>query len=376
MIKKRIYEIDILRGIAFLAVVLQHSLAGFIYEPKVNVYEAIPSAIILNIIRFAVPLFVVITGFSLYYSDKGEGYLSYLKKRFNQIILPYLMWTIIYDLSMFFITGMKINPIDVVLKDYIKYVFTGTGSYHLWYMVMIIQFYILSPLFKLFINKNKTKTYNTVSLIVFFILHLWLLYFYNFKLGGIYESSTGILKNILVYRDRLFIMWMFYFVLGAYFAIYFDQIKNMVLKLKYISFLGFLISLCFVMKKMINSATYNSEGGYVINHFLGSPLNTIMFPLIIFSILSLYPLSVYILNKKLSEKIIIIGKYSFGAYLIHALVLRYINITLKTFVPWFYLDIIISFILTSIISIYIIKLLESTNNNVLRKLGGFNRKKL
>ena len=224
MIKKRIYEIDVLRGIAFLAVVLQHSLAGFIYNPKVQIYEAIPSAFILNIIRFAVPLFVTITGFSLYYSDKEEGYLSYLKKRFNQIILPYLMWTIIYDLFMFFISGMKINPIDVVLKDYIKYVFTGTASYHLWYMVMIIQFYILSPIFKLFINKSKTKLYNTISLVVFFILHLGLLYWYNYILGEVYESSTGILKNILAYRDRFFIMWMFYFVLGGYFAIYFNQI--------------------------------------------------------------------------------------------------------------------------------------------------------
>lgn len=377
MLKKRIHEIDILRGITFLAVVMQHSLAGFIYEPGLRIYESIPSALLLNIIRFAVPLFVVITGFSLYYSDKGIGYISFIGKRFKQIILPYLLWTAIYDLFIFFINGMKIKSLSEVISEYIKYSLTGTASYHLWYMVLIIQFYFLYPMFKLFINKNRSKINNTIILIVFFILHILLLYWYNNFSADVYKSSEGITKYILAYKDRLFIMWMFYFFLGAYFALYYNEIKLLLYKIRYITGVGFLVSLLFVMKKMTSVATINENSDYIINHFLGSPLNTLMFPLLIFSILFIYPLAEYILNNrvKIGEYLISVGKYSFGAYLIHALVLRYVNAFLRLFFPWFYMNIILSFIITSIISLSIIKFFSNSNNAFLLTLVGIIKKK-
>lgn len=377
MVKKRIYELDILRGIAFLAVVLQHSLAGFIYEPQLKMYEGITSALMLNAIRFAVPLFVVLTGFSLYYSDKGEGYLTFIKKRFKQIILPYLLWTVIYDIFMFFINGMKTQSIDGVLLEYLKYVFTGTASYHLWYMVMIIQFYLVSPFFKVFLNKNYSKLRNNLALIGFFIVHLLLIYWYNFKAGSLYEASSGALREVLVYRDRVFIMWMFYFVLGAYFSIYIDEVKKILSKAKYIFLVLFIGSLSYVMFKMINSASFNEQGGYTINHFIGSPLNYIMFPLLLTSIIVLYPLSEFILKKngRLKESLINIGKYSFGAYLAHALILHYINAGLSVLVPWFFPKIIVSFVLTAFISIYLVKFLSKSNNTFVLKLVGLSKKK-
>ncbi|KMT21180.1 acyltransferase [Clostridium cylindrosporum] len=364
--KKRIYEVDILRGIAFLAVVLQHSLAGFIYDSNLKVYESITSSLLLNIIRFAVPLFVVMTGFSLYYSDKGNGYLEFIKKRFNQIILPYLLWTVVYDLFMFLITGMKVKGLYDTLIEYLKYVFTGTASYHLWYMVMIIQFYLIYPIFKKLINKNNTKKINTLVLVAFFVIHVGLLYWYNFYSGGLYESLTGLLKDVLAYRDRLFIMWMFYFVIGAYFAIYFDDIRCLLWKIRYITTALFIFSLTYVMMNMVESGSFNQSGGYTINHFLGSPLNTLMFPLLFFSILILYPLAEYVLKKHegLGGRLIKVGKYSFGAYLVHPLVLHYDNIIIKAFIPWFYIRILLSFVICSILSIWIAKLLQVGRKNI------------
>ncbi|MEG0371970.1 MAG: acyltransferase [Clostridium sp.] len=377
MIRKRIDEVDILRGLAFLAVVLQHSLASFIYNPNISMYGATASALLLNIIRFAVPVFVFMTGFSLYYSERGISYIVFIKKKFMQIILPYMLWTLIYDILMFFIMGMKTKTIVAIVLEYINYVFTGTGFYHLWYMILIIQFFVFYPVFKALINKNYKFITNTIVLIIFLIVHMFLLYWYNFYAGAHYDLSTGIIKKILGYSDRLFIMWMFYFVLGSYFAIYFERMKNILWKIRYISSIGFLISLTYVMNFMIKTATTNDQGGYIINHFLGSPLNTIMFPLLFFSIIVLYPISLYILNTKakLGSLLIEIGKYSFGAYLIHALILHYVNALIKICIPWLFIEILVSFIIGSIISIYIIKKLSNSSNPFILTLVGMRKRK-
>ncbi|MEF9935019.1 MAG: acyltransferase [Clostridium sp.] len=373
MIKKRIEEVDILRGIAFLAVVLQHSLASFIYEPSVNTYQGIISAFILNSLRFAVPIFVFMTGFSLYYTDKGQGYFEFIRKRFKQIILPYMIWTLIYDILMFFIMGRY----DLSLKDlvfqYFNYVLTGTGFYHLWYMAMIIQFYIIYPVFKLIINKNRSFVVNTIMLFVAFIAHYGFLYWYNFYAGAQSATAPGVLKVVLQYSDRLFVVWMFYFIFGAYLAIYYEKVKEFILKFKYIWFVGFAFSIGYIMKLMISSSSYNENGGYVINHNIGAPLSIPMVPLLIFSILGLYVISIKLLNVKASKYILIAGKYSFGAYLCHALVLHYINIIVKYVVPGFFLKITASFVLCAVISIYIVYLLSNSNKGFVLTLVGMKK---
>ncbi|MEG0152064.1 MAG: acyltransferase [Cellulosilyticaceae bacterium] len=373
MIKKRIEEVDILRGLAFLAVVLQHSLASFIYEPNVNTYEGIISAFILNSLRFAVPIFVFMTGFSLYYTDKGVGYFEFILKRFKQIVIPYMLWTLVYDILMFFIMGKFDLSFKDIVYQYFNYVLTGTGFYHLWYMAMIIQFYIVFPLFKIFINKNRSFIVNTISLIVFFIAHIGILYWYNFYAGAQFASATGILKVILQYSDRIFIVWMFYFVFGAYFSIYYDKLKSIFIKLKYLWFGGFIISIGYIMYLMISSSSYNKTGGYVINHAIGAPVNMPMLPLLIFSILSIYIISLKLLNYKLSKYILIVGKYSFGAYLAHALVLHYVNIGVKYIIPGFFLKIGVSFILGSVISVYFVYILSKSNNGFILKFVGLKK---
>lgn len=51
--------------------------------------------------RYAVPLFKIISGFLLYYSDLYKdrlNYMPFLKKRLNKVLIPYILWTIIYNL--------------------------------------------------------------------------------------------------------------------------------------------------------------------------------------------------------------------------------------------------------------------------------------
>lgn len=90
--KKRIGEIDYLRGFAILAVIATHTSARFIQIPNINLL------LIINVIidvfsHFAVPLFIFISGFVLSLNYKGPfSKKTYLQKRVKSILPPYIFF--------------------------------------------------------------------------------------------------------------------------------------------------------------------------------------------------------------------------------------------------------------------------------------------
>lgn len=75
--KHKIEEITFLRGISILGIVLLHVTAYFLVDSlrdnpifKVN--------LVLNqLVRYSLPMFIVISGFSLTYSDNLQGELAF-----------------------------------------------------------------------------------------------------------------------------------------------------------------------------------------------------------------------------------------------------------------------------------------------------------
>lgn len=95
MKKAKLEEIEILRGITFLTVVFQHIIAGIFYQPGLSPLTLNVATTFLGLIRFAVPLFVFITGVVLFYNyDAKVNYKDFLFKRFKHVVVPYLVWTV------------------------------------------------------------------------------------------------------------------------------------------------------------------------------------------------------------------------------------------------------------------------------------------
>ena len=136
--KPRISEIDILRGAAFLAVVLQHSIAHYFPLPVTGLGDGVLMGLLLIASKFAVPLFVFMTGMSLFYSYDGEvPYLTFMRKRLKDIALPYLPWALLYAAEFQHVQLLDSSgwqKLGLML-------FTGKASYHLWYIVMVFQLY-------------------------------------------------------------------------------------------------------------------------------------------------------------------------------------------------------------------------------------------
>jgi len=140
--KQKLYNpvVDILRILSILAVVIIHTTTRTL-EMSHYALLKIPWTLFLNQAgRFAVPLFFMISGFVLELNyHLHESYLTYLKKRFSRIIIPYIFWSAIYY-YLVYNQNHSANFLSSLLK--------GDASYQLY---LFRRFLFSTCFFRLFI---------------------------------------------------------------------------------------------------------------------------------------------------------------------------------------------------------------------------------
>jgi len=350
----KINEVETLRGLGFLAVVMQHTIAEVFYQADVEPLSIIKVTTFLGLIRFAVPLFIFITGLVMFYNYQDMlNYSQFLLKRLTKIFLPYFISTVFYYFWYGVLFGIPASSTLTEIIKITKLTLTGQGSYHLWYIILIMQFYILFPLFRLLISSKRKMQTNVLILIITFFINIVIVYAFN---NGKISTNYQPFNQITTYLDRNFILWIFYFVLGGFVGIYYEQWKKFVHKTKLLNMIFLLVCMCFIYLKI--SKKINLTGNkYILCGSVTSPLTPFMMIVILvllFLIFS-FALELEIKKSKLSSILMIFGKYSFGEYLIHAFVLRFAN----TFVVEYfnglnlYLQTILIFMLCSIFSLFL-----------------------
>lgn len=146
--KPQLWVVHLLRVFAILAVIAIHTSGSPLIrlDKQSSVYGVY---VFLNTFSlYAVPLFLLISGLVLFYSylDKPctrEAVLLYYKKRVTAVLIPYLAFSVFY-----FILNNYRNPEQLTSVTRFAYqVLTGRAHTHLYFMFIIIQFYLLFPLF-------------------------------------------------------------------------------------------------------------------------------------------------------------------------------------------------------------------------------------
>lgn len=325
MRKAEITEVQILRGISFLAIVMQHALAIFAFYPNLQKSDTVLLSSLLALSRYAVPMFVFITGMVLFYNySDGLNYPSFIKKRIKDILVPYFLWACIFYIIFHFSSGFSLEGAAAFLKA----IFNGTACYHLWYIIMIFQFYLLLPLF-IFIIKDRKYVPSKLFLPVTFLLYAGLLWASSYYIPTVSGSvNQPVIKAVLAYRDRNFLLWFFYFIMGAFAGMYIDLWKRLVFKVRNINIFFYLGCLGFAVYKMLRTVTLNPSGqGYTINFNASAPLEPFASIFAVSAIILLFYIAQKISEKKnLFHRLFYnIGKYSFGSYLIHPLILSLIG---------------------------------------------------
>lgn len=289
-------EIPVIRAVATMLVLCIHLTAqlynsnGVIVDPILSYFNQIS--------RLGTPVFAVISAFLLTSSTlKRDFDLSYFaKSRFTKILIPYILWTTLYII----LRSLFSNTYYPAGTPIIKYYLLGTAEIHLYFILVVIQFYVLFP----FVHKLKKGAPLIIAYIIGTIINaVWLHYgqgaftFHNETLNAFINSKAFILN------------WLSFFFLGIGYAKYYKEINDVVLRHKiYFKIIGIILFIDLIIK-------------IDITHLYGSAniANIVYIPFFLALLIIFYNhIKHYTF---LTQSLTVIGNYSMGIYLIHVLLI-------------------------------------------------------
>ena len=154
MQKRSFAAIDYIRGISMLGVIGIHVGSQYLMNPLASPHLV---ALFEIATRFAVPIFFFISAFGMFYhldKDTPLDYNSFLRRRAKTVLVPYLVWSAFYIMhyTVLFRDPQLLHPLVLA-----KYLFFGFGSYQLYFLVILLWFYLLMPLW-VWVMKRLTLT--------------------------------------------------------------------------------------------------------------------------------------------------------------------------------------------------------------------------
>jgi len=326
------YEINFIRSVAALSVVMVHVTAT---NYSVNDGHLNWLLLFLNqIVRYGTPFFAVISGFLLYNQTINRKFAlkRFILSRFTKVLLPFIIWSFIYliiksdyILDIFTIENTKLFVYNFVL---------GKSHYHLYFIAVVLQFYLLF----IFIHRfNNKKILFLLTLLSFFLTY------FNFMLP--YPVESGILSKFM--SERSFILnWLFYFFFGGLLVHFWQPIVEYVQKnVKYILLVGLVPLIFLVYEYKTREVVLNST----------RVTNLFYVPVLFIALISVY----FMVRKYkvVHTFLLTVGNMSMGIYLIHPLVIYY----LKEHLTWLFEGTsltLITYAFTVLISMLVVKIIH------------------
>lgn len=300
--KQRIVYLDYLRIIAALAVIGIH-VAGkgtYILGGKIEANPIIfmTAAVIDSCLRFAVPIFFMISG-ALVFSKPEMNISTFYPNRAKRILIPLLFWALFY--SFVFNQGWPV-------REHFKQILLGNPFYHLWFLYAVIGIYLVVPVFYQFLKHSSKRDIEIVLGISFILNTILPMISSKFwvDISGAF-SFTYLSGSI------------FYFLLGYYLINYDFKLFDRIWKV----LIGYIISSLIISVLTVKSSL---EQGMHATFYINT-----LWTLVIVQAASLFVL-VKLLYQHFNKKdktdikgfklVKMLGDYSMGVYLIHAFILE------------------------------------------------------
>lgn len=325
---KRIEWIDIVKGILMLTVILGHALQAVLQARGLTFDDNTLRNVIYS---FHMPAFMAMSGYVVYRptSLNGTRILPLLQRRFKQLIIPFLIWSV-----PLYLVSTNVNSIG----EYIIY--PNKGYWFLWALFFIIVIFnaVKTLSFKLNVSHGLCLLLTAITLIIIQLIlpnakilgYEYIAYYFIFYLIGYYSH---------MYKDAFptnkFIIWSI-FILWGFMAYYWTP--------NGIPF--FLVEMSFLPHKFLQ-----------LSYRIATPIVFIVW------MYSFMP-NIKIRSKYISEKLKDIGQISLGLYLVHMVIYRRLAFVLSTVLHNFSITgvVIIEFILLIIISVTIVRLIKKNSS--------------
>lgn len=214
--QERLPQLDIFRALAILGVLHVHSSSFAAGEQALNspYYYWING---INIFfKFGTPSFIFLSSFVLFYNYYGRPatrslIANFYRRRLMFILLPYLLASIGYYGLGLYVNGYLTQSMGESLSGFLKALFTGNAYAHLYFVFISIQFYVLFPLVLKLLQRSRQLTR--------WVIPIGLALQWGFIIWNKYQLH-------IVEKGSLAISYFAYYMMGAYIAIHFEDIKK------------------------------------------------------------------------------------------------------------------------------------------------------
>jgi len=318
--RARVSAVEAIRGISMMGVIGIHIGAEYLANPSPNIHLV---ALFDIGTRFSVPIFFFISAFGLLYGQSPTAPFSYrdfLVRRGRAVVIPYLVWSLFYLIHDAYAYGVGFPP----LLSLPGILFFGNAKYQLYFMVILIWFYLLMPLWRMLLARM-TLPLLAVILLVQIGFDYWSSFdtAFNLYVYGLPEGT--LLRALLFYRLNYWVMhYVFIFLLGGYIALHFDAFRTLMARHTTRLYALGIVSLAALLAwyyKLILVDGYTPLEGIYTAHQL-SPLGifyTIGATLALFAFFTRLGT-----ENALGRAFQVLGKHSYFIYLAHPVAITYL----------------------------------------------------
>ena len=216
-------HLELFRGLAILAVLMIHVTSYPVVMLPMHSTLYPLYHIVNTFSHFAVPAFIFLSALVMFYQyddARKHNWSSFYFKRFQVIAIPYLLWSIFYYALVIHIEGKTIGESWL---SFLTHLLIGSNYAHLYFIVVIVQFYLLFPLLHRLLYLKAVRSHllavGIISQLAFYLLnyhylHLikigsyspsYLLYYcLGAYVGLAIQTTDGIYRN----RPRIFYAWL------------------------------------------------------------------------------------------------------------------------------------------------------------------------
>ena len=157
--------VDVLRVTSSIAVIAIHVIMYYIGAFKVH---STPWTVLMSskaITQFAVPIFFMVSGATIFSSTREESYGSFIKRRLTKICIPFFVYSVLYYLFYVFVK----KEFELGVMEFLKKFCRNNIQGHFWYLYALIPLYFLYPAIKKWVQTLSKKGLLSVIITLFML---------------------------------------------------------------------------------------------------------------------------------------------------------------------------------------------------------------
>lgn len=206
-------ELNYMNAVACLCVILIHVLSIGISQADRSSWQAAAIYLPWRLAAYVVPMFLYTGAVKMACQVQKktvtvQSWFRYCCQRIRKIYLPYVLWVVIY-----YLVFMYIHYVKGEWKEFFSSLWLGNLASPFYYVIIVMQFYFLMPLWVWMLRHIPAYLGITVSLLITLCMQK-------------VPNLLSLIDVEFAYTDRIFPTYLIFWVVGLYVGQCYDRVRE------------------------------------------------------------------------------------------------------------------------------------------------------